>query len=438
MNRLNKYVVFYEIEDVVALLNLMNERLLIIDYKLFEILRSYDVEIDRLQFIHPEFYAALLKDGMIVKYDVDETLEIINSWKSEDSNQSEIKLTINPTLQCNLRCWYCYEDHSGSSLMSQETVDAVKLMIGRLLSSEATEKLVLDFFGGEPLLYFKEVVAPLINHAHDCSKVSSKKLVISFTTNGVLLSEEICNSLERLHIPVVLQITIDGNREFHNRTRAIGGSKPTFDIIINNIKRAISKGFEVLVRLNFTHENYLGFREIIPLFTDIPDEYRKGLSFDFHKVWQENDDKHIEDAVSSINEDFIRNGFHSRADIPGFTVQRCYADKEQNIVINHDGLIYKCTARDFSKNNAEGLICIDGTILWNDRAELRRKFKFGSNVCRECTIFPLCHGGCSQEKLEAINYDKCPRGYTEQRKKELVDKKILNILKYRSLKRNDS
>ncbi len=43
----------------------------------------------------------------------------------------------------------------------------------------------------------------------------------------------------------------------------------------------------------------------------------------------------------------------------------CYADKINQMTVNYDGGVYKCTARDFNEKNRLGQLCDDGTVLWD-------------------------------------------------------------------------
>lgn len=51
----------------------------------------------------------------------------------------------------------------------------------------------------------------------------------NFTTNGVLLTDEVLDFLESLHLsqPATFQISLDGNREKHDNTRVRLNRKPT-------------------------------------------------------------------------------------------------------------------------------------------------------------------------------------------------------------------
>ena len=107
---------------------------------------------------------------------------------------------------------------------------------------------------------------------------------------------------------------------------------------------------------------------------------------------------------------------------------RCYADKDNHISVNYNGDLYKCTARDFTPDNREGRLEPDGTLAWNDRRALRDRIRYGNETCRACRIFPLCHGGCSQFKLDSMGRSGCIRGYTPAFRQKIIEDRIDYLL----------
>src|SRR5947207_15613422 len=73
------------------------------------------------------------------------------------SDASELNVTLLTTLQCNFACEYCFQGDHGdynerAGKMSLDTARAAVAWIGRELDRVRPGKLVLTFFGGEPLL----------------------------------------------------------------------------------------------------------------------------------------------------------------------------------------------------------------------------------------------------------------------------------------------
>lgn len=110
----------------------------------------------------------------------------------------------------------------------------------------------------------------------------------------------------------------------------------------------------------------------------------------------------------------------------------CYADNMNNVVVNYNGDLYKCTAREFDPATREGILHEDGCTEWNERYYNRMKIKYASHACRECNIMPICNGGCSQNKLERNDLENCPYDLSEADKHDMIIgalyKKVFNQL----------
>ncbi len=89
-------------------------------------------------------------------------------------------------------------------------------------------------------------------------------------------------------------------------------------------------------------------------------------------------------------------------------------------------MVYKCTAREFNQKNCEGRLIEDGNIEWNSRYEQRRQVRYCNETCRSCILLALCHGGCSQNKLESPEVG-CLMGYSEEDKMDYIRQRIKDI-----------
>lgn len=103
----------------------------------------------------------------------DDTLqeEMILLKKNRDNRfgNRHAKITVMPTLDCNFRCWYCYEDHCHGK-MDARTQEATVRFCKNIIDSYPLDVFSLDWFGGEPLLFFKEVVYPISKEIMDYCK----------------------------------------------------------------------------------------------------------------------------------------------------------------------------------------------------------------------------------------------------------------------------
>lgn len=432
MYRFSKYAREYTIDDIHVFYSMATDSIVTVSAEIFNIIAHHTNDLREIGRIHPDLFDRLRQAKILIKTEVvDEATEIIKNWKNHDANPEHLKITIIPTLQCNLRCWYCYENHDTTLKISKDTIQAIKLYIEHAAQRESIKKIIVDFFGGEPLLCFDTCVKPIVLFAEQICNKYSKSLGIAFTTNGVLLTTDKCDFLAGINATTSFQITLDGDEKEHNGVRFLKGGMGTYNTIINNILYSISKKHQVTIRFNYTHKNHSSYKQTIEeLLNKFGDNVDKSLiDFSFHKVWQEKDSTDIESSMSSHRHSVAEEGYDYNIPINSGSLSRCYADNPNDVVINHDGLVYKCTARDFTPEQAEGVLKPDGTIKWNNRHLLRREIMYGTEHCQKCNIFPICHGGCSQNRLEhSHDSDNCFYNYTEEQKEFLVRNRAVELL----------
>ena len=245
-----------------------------------------------------------------------------------------------------------------------------------------------------------------------------------FTTNAFLLTSDVLQQLESLDVS--FQITLDGNEHVHNTIRMTKGNEPTYTTIIHNIKAAIKSGLKVGVRCNYTYKTLPTFIDVITDFKNLDSNEKSLLNFTFERIWQDDsgDYAEIEHWLKRLETAFENEGLHTKA-TNDYKISMCYADQRNTVVINYNGDLYKCTARDFTTKNREGKLTPDGNLEWNDKHKKRQAIRWGTETCQQCRIYPICHGGCSQMKLEYTTLQGCPKGFD----KEQID----NIMRNRAL-----
>lgn len=407
--------------------NSFSDILIATDKDLDAILKRGDEGIDYIRQYHKTFFNILLCGKVIVNTHCEEWKEVASAWEKEDKAPEIFTIIINPTLNCNMRCWYCYEEHKQNSYIDLCTIQSVKRLISAKVSDKRLKGLNLDFFGGEPLLNYKNGVLPILEYAYTECINNNVELYVSFTTNGYLLTDEIRNELSKYSQwgKIKLQITLDGNKFFHDRTRKIGRTGETYDRIVSNIKKCSLCNYFITVRCNYTSENIISFFDVVEDFAVMPKKSKNNLCFSLHKVWQSEETVSTRTYADALYNAIKKAGI--KCDPLVINHSRCYGDKENSVVINFNGDVYKCTAREFDSERRDGVLKENGLIEWNDKYKKRMSVKYGHDVCHHCFIYPLCHAGCSQNKLED-DRNTCIRNYTEDQKMQLIQKRIILLL----------
>ena len=100
--------------------NLRTDKFIVLNNKLGKYVDSIRNNIDVLRDRHPDLFQELSEKMFIIDSDIDEAAKLVEEWESLDNDSRTFSMIINPTLGCNLRCWYCYEDHDNKPMMGKK------------------------------------------------------------------------------------------------------------------------------------------------------------------------------------------------------------------------------------------------------------------------------------------------------------------------------
>ncbi len=131
-----------------------------------------------------------------------------------------------------------------------------------------------------------------------------------------------------------------------------------------------------------------------------------------HRVWQVERDGVDSAALISTIKAFKQLGF--RVNLQGFATGNaiCYADCMNSAVINYNGDVYKCTARDFNATNRCGVLDSYGIIEWEYEKLLEHAATTLPSICRDCKLLPRCSSHCSTNHKEKGAALSCAFGGT--------------------------
>jgi uncharacterized protein len=188
-------------------------------------------------------------------------------------------ITFVVTEACNLNCTYCYEKHKTNRKMTKDVAkQAVDFMLNDSLvngyyTKEESPCLTLEFIGGEPLLEID-----LIDYIVDYFKVKAFELnhpwgvnyLVNITSNGVLYnSDKVQRFLNKNKGKVNVGMTIDGNKELHDKCRVFHDGSGSYDIVEQAAKTWIKNQHQVQTKITLCPENVMYLNDAIKNVWDI-------------------------------------------------------------------------------------------------------------------------------------------------------------------------
>jgi uncharacterized protein len=157
----------------------------------------------------------LITGGFLVPSGTDEVAPIRERyWRAR--RETPMTLTITTTMDCNLGCYYCYEERSDSSLGEHDVTAIVALAEERLRAS-ARRTLHVDWYGGEPLLNLPALEAGSQALQDLCARLGVT-YGASVVSNGTAWPEDIGAFVAR-HCLRQVQISFDGLAAHHDKRR---------------------------------------------------------------------------------------------------------------------------------------------------------------------------------------------------------------------------
>lgn len=366
----------------------------------------------------PSFYQILLTNQFIVPDDFDEYAITVYRKKQKQFDASMYQIMVNTTLDCNLNCWYCYENKVSDSFLTEDVIEAIKKNIEFEYNTNRYNVLKVSFFGGEPFLDFNGI-KEILSYAKNFCEKRGLDLISDFTTNATLITKEHIDFLKnfRCHF----QIPIDGNRQIHNlvkkdKTQSIDTYQKTMDAL-HLIDSYIPNRW-VAVRVNFDNRILRKTDEII---ADIDFLDRKKSMVILKKVWQIPKNKVDTEMLHSTVQKFFDNKFLLDYYImPKGCV--CFAERCRLTLFNYDGKVFKCsTISSFDDENALGkLDFATGHVQWDMNKMAHWTKEMLSDACIECEWLPACLGPCNKQLLAHKGENICTFDAINMNRKEFL------------------
>ena len=375
-----------------------------------EVLKLTKNEANMLIDAIPDPIGGFEKSGFVVSDDSKTQQCVIERHRKACRFPAIFNLTLLPTLSCNFSCHYCFEKGAQQKKMNDDITNRVL----KLVKEQAHRHLRTDlsWFGGEPLLV-KDYIAKIHPKIRAIAASSGCDFMSNITTNGYLLDKDTAKLLRELDIKFV-QVTIDGNKEVHDKNRPTKEGKGTFDRIFGNLLtflETFEKGI-ITLRVNAVYETVAS---ILDTLIHVPVMFRSRISVHLHHIMDAKCPNNFSDEFSELIKEIYRKtrllGFDIAVDHyldPGPSVY-CYAERVTSAVIDPNGYIFKCAYTDFSEKERVGFLDQEGRIqpIGNFGTEWEHLISKEPDKCVKCKYLPICGFGCPRLRLTGVNLNEC-------------------------------
>ena len=374
----------------------------------------------------------LREHGFVVDTRESERAALDKFFVEHRNNSDELHLTVLTTLQCNFACDYCLQgDHNeynkSVTKMSLDTASRVCDWLAERLDTVKPGKLVLTFFGGEPLLNL-DVLYAISERAHTATQERGVEVEINIITNGLLLTPEV---VDRLNPPGLngVKVTLDGDRETHDRMRPLrggtshvrqdhrqhsAGCRPVQHCDRRKLRRGSVDSYPAL--LDFLREQ--SFADSLvkvafkPIISTTPKPQSGGL-IPLTAVDQNGkplgggcmtvagsgggspcDSCHfLDEKMSFLREETKQRGFHT---LDGVHMGPCEIHMTHAYTVGTDGSLFACPG--FATEASQSVGHIESQHhAQESRGAAAERFEALSpwQHCGDCSFIPVCGGGCS-------------------------------------------
>ena len=353
-----------------------------------------------------ELASHLIAAGALLESGADE-LALVRASYANALDGPKLLLTVIPTFSCNFDCIYCAVPRREGRISSAVEAQAADF-VARYLDEHPTQELRLDWFGGEPLCapdVIDRLSRRLVRLCDGRGVAYSAQLI----TNGSLVDDR---TIERLAAWKVnrVQVTLDGNRETHERRRPWrGGARSSFDAVVQGLERLIGH-CELIVRVNIDRTNLADASSLLALFESrgwlTPDarfSAYPAVVCDFSRAcrWSSKDACEASEYYAIMTgwlEGLARLGMRALMEgLYGFPQTQptpCGAVGRHSFVITPRGLLHRCLLEAEQDACATGVVSTGESTDSQNVTFWRGYDPFADAACRDCEALPSCLGGC--------------------------------------------
>ena len=422
------------------LFNTRTQALVKINQELQSLIENYDdPQHLPLKRKYCEDIEQLLRMGLLVDSGVAERRNLESFFHSlkHHMKRSCFQVTILTTYACNFQCVYCFEEGTRNNVpMTFATADQTMTWIKKMIERFEYERVLVTFYGGEPLLN-QPILEHLALHLQRWCRKKGKGFKFVLQTNGYLMTPECIDKYLDLGLSHV-RVSVDGLADVHNANRPLRGGGETFVRIIDNIRACIDR-VTVCISTSYQRDdidhiekllNYFETLGILHKFGDFifsPVQPSLGPQGDTKTIRLTEcmcnyDDEILVSATIKIQELLKRKNLPFKG---GMTITACpLTMKHGSVVVDQEGRIFKCNAMLGYPEFAVGDVRDEDL---NKRQEEFVSMDVWKQCPPQCPYLPMCSGGC---RFMSFLYHKnftapvCKKEYLDKVTPEFIKKEF--------------
>lgn len=357
----------------------------------------------------------LFDKGFIVSVEVNELSYLKQkSFAARVNEDHGLVLTILPTLECNFRCVYCFEDvlqHKNDRVMTAETQDNLVKFVTEKLSQGIKGALYVKWFGGEPLLALDTMLS-VSEKLKVVAKQFGNQYISAMLSNGYLLDRLTKQRIDDLSI-FAIQVCLDGPEEIHNKRRPHRGGGNSFQTIIENLRHLTNIVERIYIRINTDKTNAASIPFLL--------KFLKGqgllecCKYDIGYIDTETGRYTLGQTCSALLKEAdirsiyksISQGLHAlnlenieRAEYPKLLKFACDAQIKEAFIIDPTGNVFRCL-NDATIPSRAMFNLNSGHEINSKRGERFLTLDpYNIEECCACAYLPICHGGCPAKLID--------------------------------------
>jgi len=429
-SRFNMILSSEDLGDTVVIYNTYSSSIFITNFKIANLLKQDQFDEALLS---RNIKLELKNHWILIDQDLDELALVREHQQRIKFRSNKAAFMVLTTYGCNLTCPYCYESTKKGKLSEPLLSDVIKF-IKRRITHHRSKEVDLEIFGGEPFLC-PEVSGKIISNVEKWSRLQGIECRTILYTNGTIFNNKVHDYLVG-HSYRYTQVSIDGYKEDHDRTRRYHNGLGSYNIIMDNILKMFDANMKPVIRINVDNNNIAGIEKLLDDLVDRGMNSQIPIGFGIIRPMTQAsesyeyslDDQVLTNTLPKLWEKALARDFQISLK-PKRAFVYCSSFLDSAYIIDTLGDVYKCSGLVGLPEHRIGMIKKDGKFKnigdvfdqWMQRDPINHK------DCRECMCLPICGGGCGATCTTM--YDNYHAVDCFDRSRQIVAKRVALYLK---------